>query len=98
MSVLVEVVLAVAVQFLIMVKTLEAAVEVPVVMSPHLDKQLALLLSQLQSVLVDLEQVVLNLLTNQEVAQQLHCLEELSLLDMVVAVDMLMLEHREMHL
>ena len=47
-----------------------------VVMSPHLDKQLALLLSQLQSVLVEVEQVVLNCLINQEVSQYLHSLVE----------------------
>ena len=76
MSVLVAVVLVVVVTIPLMVKTLVAAEEVPVVMSPHLDKQLALLLSQLQSVLVEVEQVVLNCLINQEVTQYLHSLVE----------------------
>ena len=76
MSVLVAVVLVVVVTIPLMVKTLVVAEEVPVVMSPHLDKQLALLLSQLQSVLVEVEQVVLKCLINQEVTQYLHSLVE----------------------
>jgi hypothetical protein len=58
-------------------KMLEVVAVVLVVMSQQLDKQLAPLLSQYQSVLVVVEAAVLNILHNQEAIQWLHSLVEL---------------------